>query len=186
MKEREKMALGLYYDANNDQDLVNARIKAMDLCFDLNQLKPSQQDQRNEVLKKLLGYQPENLVLLSPFVCDYGKNIHFGKDVFVNINNYFMDGATIDIGDHVFIGPYCGFYTANHPLDYQRRNQGLEKALPIKVGNNVWFGANVTVLPGVTIGDGVVVGAGSVINKDIEPNCVVAGNPCKIIKHIKQ
>ena len=97
---------------------------------------------------------------------DYGKNIKLGKNVFVNINNYFMDGASIEIGDHVFIGPSCGFYTANHPLNYTRRNQGLEKALPIKVGNNCWFGADVSVMPGVTIGAGCVIAAGAVVTKD--------------------
>ena len=86
--------------------------------------------------------------------------------------------------DNVFIGPNCGFYTSGHPLDYQTRNKGLEYAKPIKVGNNVWIGGNVIVLPGVTIGDNVVIGAGSVVTKDIPANVVAVGNPCKIIKEI--
>ena len=155
MTEKEKMVAGLWYDANNDQELIDQRLVCQDLCFALNQLKPSD-EKRNEIIEKILGYFPENLVLLSPFTADYGKNIKLGKNVFVNINNYFMDGASIEIGDHVFIGPSCGFYTANHPLNYTRRNQGLEKALPIKVGNNCWFGADVSVMPGVTIGAGQV------------------------------
>ena len=159
MTEKEKMEAGLWYDANNDQELIDQRLVCQDLCFELNQLKPSDK-KRNEIIEKILGYFPENLVLLSPFTADYGKNIKLGKNVFVNINNYFMDGASIEIGDHVFIGPSCGFYTANHPLNYTRRNQGLEKALPIKVGNNCWFGANVSVMPGVTIGAGCVIAAG--------------------------
>lgn len=120
---------------------------------------------KKEIIEKILGYFPDNLVLLSPFTADYGKNIKLGKNVFVNINNYFMDGAFIEIGDNVFIGPSCGFYTANHPLDYTRRNQGLEKALPIKVGDNCWFGANVSVMPGVTIGS-VCDCSRSVVTKD--------------------
>ena len=95
-----------------------------------------------------------------------------------------MDGANITIGDNVFIGPYCGFYTASHPLDYQRRNQGFEKALPIKVGNNCWFGANVSVMPGVTIGNGCVIAAGAVVTHDIPENSLVAGIPAKVIKTI--
>ena len=162
MTEKEKMEAGLWYDANNDQELIDQRLVCQDLCFELNQLKPSD-EKRNEIIEKILGYFPENLVLLSPFTADYGKNIKLGKNVFVNINNYFMDGASIEIGDHVFIGPSCGFYTANHPLNYTRRNQGLEKALPIKVGNNCWFGANVSVMPGVTIGAGCVIAAGAVV-----------------------
>lgn len=183
MTELEKMNAGLWYDANYDQEIVKERYQCFDRCFELNQLKPTD-TKRKEMIEKLLGYYPENLELLSPFYCDYGKNIRFGKNVFVNLNNYFMDGANITIGDNVFIGPYCGFYTASHPLDYQRRNQGFEKALPIKVGNNCWFGANVSVMPGVTIGNGCVIAAGAVVTHDIPENSLVAGIPAKVIKTI--
>lgn len=180
MTEREKMNKGLWYDANNDPQLLEERTIAQDLCFELNQFKPSLEKERSQIIEKILGYQPQNLILLSPFVCDYGKN------VFVNINSYFMDGAKITVGDNVFIGPSCGFYTANHPLDYKSRNRGLEKALPIMIGNNFWFGANVSVMPGVNIGDGCVIAAGSVVTHDIKPNSLVAGVPARIIKEIMQ
>lgn len=186
MSEIEKMKLGQWYDANNDEQLLKEREKTMDLCFELNQLKPSEKEKRDNLLKQILGYEAENLVLLSPFICDYGKNIRLGKNVFININSYFMDGANITVGDNVFIGPSCGFYTANHPLDYQTRNQGLEQALPIHIGNNVWIGANVNVLAGVHIGDGCVIAAGSIVTKDVEANTVAGGIPCKHIKNIKQ
>lgn len=183
MNEREKMLLGKRYDAT-DQELVKQRLNAKDLCFELNQIKPSNLEKRNSIINKLLGYQPDNLELLSPFTCDYGNNIVLGKNVFINSNCYFMDGAKITVGDNVFIGPSCGFYTANHPLDYQTRNQGIEQALPILIGNNVWLGGNVIVLPGVEIGDGCVIGAGSVVTKDIEANSIATGVPCKVIKKI--
>lgn len=183
MKEKEKILLGKWYDAT-DQELVKQRLNAKDLCFELNQIKPSNLEKRNSIINKLLGYQPDNLELLSPFTCDYGNNIVLGKNVFINSNCYFMDGAKITVGDNVFIGPSCGFYTANHPLDYQTRNQGIEQALPILIGNNVWLGGNVIVLPGVEIGDGCVIGAGSVVTKDIEANSIATGVPCKVIKKI--
>ena len=183
MKEKEKMLLGKWYDAT-DQELVKQRLNAKDLCFELNQIKPSNLEKRNSIINKLLGYQPDNLELLSPFTCDYGNNIVLGKNVFINSNCYFMDGAKITVGDNVFIGPSCGFYKANHPLDYQTRNQGIEQALPILIGNNVWLGGNVIVLPGVKIGDGCVIGAGSVVTKDIEANSIATGVPCKVIKKI--
>ena len=183
MKEKEKMLLGKWYDATH-QELVKQRLNAKDLCFELNQIKPSNLEKRNSIINKLLGYQPDNLELLSPFTCDYGNNIVLGKNVFINSNCYFMDGAKITVGDNVFIGPSCGFYTANHPLDYQTRNQGIEQALPILIGNNVWLGGNVIVLPGVEIGDGCVIGAGSVVTKDIEANSIATGVPCKVIKKI--
>lgn len=186
ISEKEKMKAGLWYDANNDQDLINARINAQDLCFELNQLKPSMEKERRKIIHQLLGYYPTDLVLLSPFTCDYGSNIHIGQNVFINVNNYFMDGADITIGNHVFIGPFCGFYTANHPLDYEKRNKGLEMALPITIGNNVWIGANVSIMPGVTIGDGCVIAAGSIVTKDIKANSLVAGVPAHIIKKIVQ
>lgn len=183
MNEKEKMLLGKWYDAT-DQELVKQRLNAKDLCFELNQIKPSNLEKRNSIINKLLGYQPDNLELLSPFTCDYGNNIVLGKNVFINSNCYFMDGAKITVGDNVFIGPSCGFYTANHPLDYQTRNQGIEQALPILIGNNVWLGGNIIVLPGVEIGDGCVIGAGSVVTKDIEANSIATGVPCKVIKKI--
>ena len=185
MTELEKMKAGLWYDANYDREVVKKRYQCFDRCFELNQLRPSD-IKRKEIIKEILGYYPENLELLSPFYCDYGKNIHLGKNVYINLNNYFMDGASITIGDNVFIGSYCGFYTANHPLDYTNRNKGLEKALPIKVGDNCWFGANVSVMPGVTIGSGCVIAAGAVVTKDIPDNSLAAGVPAKVIKTIEQ
>lgn len=186
MSEKQKMENGQWYDANNDEELVKERIQAQDLCFELNQVKPSLVDERNNIMKLLLGKLPDGLMILSPFMCDYGKNIQLGKNVFVNMNCYFMDGAKITIGDNVFIGPSCGFYTANHPLDYTSRNKGLEKALPITIGNNVWIGANVSIMPGITIGDGCVIAAGSVVTKNMDQNSLVAGVPAHVIKKIKQ
>ena len=185
MTELEKMELCMWYDANNDEELFNQRMKAKDLCFDLNHLRPSDKEKRLEVIEKLLGYQPRNLELVSPFMCDYGSRINLGKNVFINSNCYLMDGGEITIGDNVFIGPSCGLYTAVHPLDFKSRNKGLEKALPITIGNNVWLGGNVVILPGVTIGAGCVIGAGSVVTKDIEANSVACGNPCKIVRKVK-
>lgn len=118
------------------------------------------------------------------FYCDYGFNISLGKNFYANHNLVILDANKVEFGDNVFIGPNCGFYTAGHPLDYVSRNKGLEYAKPIKIGNNVWIGGNVCVLPGVTIGDNVVIGAGSVVTKDIPANCLVAGNPGKIIKKL--
>ena len=113
-----------------------------------------------------------------------GKNLRIQEDVNIGSTNGELNAATI--GDNVFIGPSCVFYTANHPLDYTNRNQGLEKALPIKVGDNCWFGANVSVMPGVTIGAGCVIAAGAVVTKDMPANSLIAGAPAKVIKTIEQ
>ncbi len=117
-------------------------------------------------------------------MCDYGYNIEIGDNFYANHNLLILDANKVKFGDNVFIGPNCGFYTSSHPLDYTIRNKGLEYANPIIVGDNVWFGGNVVVLPGVKIGDNTVIGAGSVVTKDIPSGVVAVGNPCRVIKNI--
>ena len=107
-----------------------------------------------------------------------------GKNFYSNHNLVILDCAEVIFGDNVFVGPNCGFYTACHPVNAEQRNLGIEFAKPIKVGNDVWFGGGVTVVPGVTIGDNVVIGAGSVVVKDIPSGVVAAGNPCRVIRPI--
>ena len=186
MTEKEKMLAGQWYDANYDKDLLDLRLKAEQRCYDFNNARPQSVEQI-EALKKILGTEIlQGLTVLAPAYFDYGGNTTFGENTFVNHGCYFMDGAPISIGSHVFIGPFCGFYTATHPMDYTNRNKGLEKALPIKVGDNCWFGANVSVMPGVTIGNGCVIAAGSVVTKDLPDNCLAAGVPATIKRKIEQ
>ena len=117
------------------------------------------------------------------FYCDYGFNIEIGENFYSNHNLVILDANKVIFGDNVQIGPNCGFYISGHPLDKETRKE-LEFAKPIKVGNNVWFGGNVCVMPGITIGDNTVIGAGSVVTKDIPANVVAVGNPCKVIKKV--
>ena len=117
-------------------------------------------------------------------MCDYGYNIEIGENFYANHNLIILDVNKVTFGDNVFVAPNCSFYTSGHPLEYEIRNKGLEYAKPINVGNNVWIGGNVCVLPGVTIGDNVVIGAGSVVTKDIPSGVVSVGSPCKVIKEI--
>jgi len=181
---KEKMLAGELYDANYDKNLMRERIQIKDKCFEYNTLKPSAIEERTRLMKTILGKAKGDFFIEQPFVCDYGYNIEIGENFYANHNLIILDGNKVKFGDNVFIAPNCGFYTAGHPLDYERRNKGLEYAKPIKVGNNVWIGGNVVVLPGVTIGDNVVIGAGSIVNKDIPANVVAVGNPCKVIKTI--
>lgn len=185
MNEKEKMQNGLLYDANYDKELAEERIKCKNLCYEYNALAPGETEKRKELIKKILGSVRENFLIEQSFQCDYGYNIEIGENFYSNHNLVILDPAKVTFGDNVFIGPNCGFYTAEHPLDAETRNKGLETAKPIKVGNNVWFGGNVVVLPGVTIGDNTVIGAGSVVTKNIPSNVVAAGNPCKVIKQLE-
>lgn len=186
MTEKEKMQRQMLYDANYDTELLDERTKAKELCYDFNQLRPSKEEEQKKVLKQLLGKTKGEFSIVAPFWCDYGYNIEIGENFFANHNTVILDGAKVTFGDNVFIAPDCGFYTAGHPINHERRNEGLEYAYPITVGNNVWIGAGVQVMPGVTIGDNVVIGGGSVVVKDIPDNCVAVGNPCKMIRAITQ
>ncbi|MCY7008328.1 sugar O-acetyltransferase [Fusobacterium simiae] len=186
MTEKEKMQKGMLYDANYDKNLLEERIKAKSICYDFNQLHPAEIEKQIEVMKKLLGKIKNNFSIIAPFWCDYGYNIEIGENFFANHNTVILDGAKVTFGDNVFIAPNCGFYTAAHPIDFEKRNQGLEYAYPITVGDNVWIGAGVQVMPGVTIGNNVVIGAGSIVIKDIPDNSVAVGNPCKVIREIKE
>ena len=184
MTEKEKMMLGEIYNANYDEELIKERTNTQDLCYEYNQLKPSDFDARKELLLKILGKTKGSFLIEQPFICDYGYNMEIGENFYSNHNLVILDANKVKFGDNVFIAPNCGFYTAGHPLDYETRNKGLEYAKPIEVGNNVWIGGNVVVLPGVTIGDNVVIGAGSIVTKDIPSNSVAVGNPCKVIKEL--
>ena len=186
MTEKEKMQQQMLYDANYDTELIRERQVAKELCYQFNQLRPSDETNQQQILSQLLGKKSDNCCILAPFWCDYGYNIEVGKNFFANHNTVILDGAKVTFGDNVFIAPNCGFYTAGHPIDADRRNQGLEYAYPITVGDNVWIGAGVQVMPGVKIGSNVVIGGGSVVVKDIPDNVVAVGNPCHPIRPITE
>ncbi len=184
MTEKEKMLRGELYDANYNPELIEERQKCKVKCHEYNRLCPTAMQERETLLRGLLGKTGNTFLIEQPFYCDYGYNIEIGENFYSNFNCVILDGAKVSFGDNVFIAPNCGFYTAGHPLDAERRNKGLEYAKPITVGNNVWIGAGVHVLPGVTIGDNCVIGAGSVVNRDIPDNSLAVGNPCRVIKEI--
>jgi len=182
MTEKEKRDQGLLYDANYDKDLLLERKCCSDLCFSLNALAPSKEKERETLLHKILGKVGKNCVILSPFQCDYGYNIRVGDNFFANYNCVILDAACVTIGSNVFIAPNCGIYTATHPLDPKTRNRGLEYAFPVTIGDSVWIGGNVVVLPGVTIGSNTVIGAGSIVTHDIPDGVLAFGNPCTVVR----
>lgn len=186
LSEKEKMLRGEIYDANYDPELINDRIRCKVMCRRYNDIQPDCLEERAALLRSLLGKTGKTFLVEQPFYCDYGYNIEIGENFYSNVNLVILDGAKVKFGDNVFVAPNCGFHTAGHPLDVSRRNAGLEYARPITVGNNVWIGAGVNVLPGVTIGDNCVIGAGSVVNKNIPANSLAVGNPCRVIRSLEK
>lgn len=184
MTEKEKMLSGEIYDANSDPQLMAERMECKIACREYNLLPPDDMEGRRRLLSRIIGTIAGDVLIEQPFLCDYGYNIHIGKNFYANFNMTVLDEAPVTFGDNVFVAPGCGFYTAGHPIDAADRNKGLEYARPISVGNNVWIGAQVAVLPGVTIGDNCVIGAGSVVVRDIPANSVAVGNPCRVVRSI--
>ncbi len=184
MTEKEKLIAGELYDAN-DRELFEERIRAKKFCADYNSCPYNDFAKKERIIEKLFGRHGANTWLEANFFCDYGYNIIVGDHFYANHNCVILDAAMVTFGDNVFIAPNCGFYTSEHPMDYIMRNKGIESARPITVGNNVWIGGNVCVMPGVTIGDNVVIGGGSVVVRDIPSNVVAVGNPCRPIRELK-
>lgn len=186
MTEWEKSQNGFLYDANYDKEIVEIRTRCAELCYEFNNCKPSDRKRQRELLNQILGSIKGELVITAPFYCDCGFNISVGENFYTNHNVTILDAAKVTFGDNVFIAPNCVFSTAGHAIDSEQRNRGLEIALPITVGDSVWIGANVSVLPGVTIGSNTVIGAGSVVNKDIPDGVIACGNPCRVIRKITE
>lgn len=186
MTEKEKRDAGLLYNANYDPEILAEINRCNDLCHEFNQLKPSDRAAQSAILRQIFGKMGKDTVVNTPFWCDYGYNTEVGDYFFANHNCQILDGGRVTFGDHVFIAPNCTFTTAEHAIDADQRNEGLEVALPITVGSNVWIGAGTTVLGGVTIGDNTVIGAGSVVTRDIPAGVIAVGVPCRVLREITE
>ena len=141
------------------------------------------EDEVRELLSQITGRAIDStLWLIPPFYTDFGRNIHFGKNVFVNSACTFMDRGGIYIDDDVFIGPKVNLITINHDINPFNRNTTICK--PIHIEKRVWIGVAATICPGVRIGENSIVGANAVVTKDVPSNTIVGGNPAKVIKAI--
>ncbi|WGE49855.1 sugar O-acetyltransferase [Actinobacillus equuli subsp. haemolyticus] len=177
MTEQEKMCSGNLYNPA-DSKLKQDRLNAREIVFQLNQLAPSQQAEKTTLFNQLFHTAKTEFHIELPFRCDYGYNIKLGDNFYANYNCTMLDCAPISIGNNVMFAPNVSLFTAAHPIDPELRNSGIEFAMPIVIGNNVWIGGNSVVMPNVTIGNNVVIGAGSVVTKDIPDNYIAVGNPC--------
>ncbi len=167
---------------NTDETLVKERLNCKVLCHKYNNLSSDKLEERQALIKQIFGKVQNKFHIEQSFYCDYGYNIEIGENFYSNHNLVILDCAKVKFGDNVFIGPNCGFYTAEYPLDFKTRNKGLEYAYTITVGNNVWIGGGVQVVAGVSIGNNVVIAAGAVVTKAVPDNCVFGGVPAKKLK----
>ena len=182
--ERDKMLAGELYDPF-DPDLVAARRRARDLCQALNATREADEEERRRILVELFGAGGDSVWMQPPFFCDYGANILLGERVFFNFNCVVLDVCQVRIGDFTLFGPAVQIYTATHPMDpVLRRSQ--ESGKPIEIGSDVWVGGAAVICPGVRIGSRSVIGAGSVVTRDIPEGVFAAGNPCRVIREVRE
>lgn len=191
MTEREKMLAGKLYDCG-DKELLNRWHLAKNLIKEYNNTPSENLEDKNKILKKLLGNMEANVWITPPFYVDYGNNIYIGNNTEINMNCTFLDDKKIIIGKNCLIAPNVQIYTAFHPTNAidrfgtQNQNGTFDfcKTLtkPVTIGDNTWIGGGTIILPGVTIGNNVVIGAGSVVTKNIPDNKIAYGNPCKVVR----
>ncbi|PIG00092.1 sugar O-acetyltransferase [Comamonas sp. 26] len=167
-------------------ELVAARQSAVLLSNAYNAAFSQSGQEREEILKRLLGHIGQSVHFEPGFRCEFGRNIHIGDRFYANFDCIMLDGGGIFIGDDVLLAPRVGIYTSNHAIDPMERAAGGCFAKPVKIGNRVWIGAGAHINPGVTIGDGSIIGSGSVVTSEIPAGVIAAGIPCKVIRTISE
>ena len=184
MTSYERMEAGLLYDPG-DEGIMADQFVIMDRLWEFNQLKPSDLKGKEAYMKEVFAECGENCYIELPFYANWGgAHVHFGNNVYANFHLTLIDDGHIYVGDNVMFAPNVTVATPGHPVDPDLRRKGLQFNKDVHIGSNVWVGAGAVILPGVTIGENTVIGAGSVVTKDIPPNVVAAGNPCRVLREI--
>lgn len=192
MTEYEKCMAGEPFDGSSPE-ITEMAVRNKRLLQRLRNTDYADNEEKQRIYREMFGSIGEDVYIDIDFRCEYGRNVHFGNKVIVNMNCTFLDNNRINIGDNVMIAPDVKIFTATHSVNLSERMPERDRpgasicdtiALPVTIEDGVWVGGNVTILPGITIGKNSVVGAGSVVVKDIPPNSIAVGNPCKVIKSI--
>ena len=183
---KQRMHSGeIYYPS--DETLMEEQLSYVDKLYDFNNTRPTQLPLREAMLKEMLAEMGEGCYIEPPFYSNWGgHHVHFGDNVYANFGLTMVDDTHIYVGDCTMFGPHCTIATAGHPIDPELRSEAYQFNMPVHIGKNCWLGAGVLVMPGVTIGDNSVIGAGSVVTKDIPPNVVAVGAPCKVLREINE
>ncbi|MGM9949872.1 MAG: sugar O-acetyltransferase [Lysinibacillus sp.] len=182
----EKMKANRPYISDHTKMDPNLKTKAKNLLWEYNHAKPDDNERKQEILKELFGSSTPLTFIEPTFRCDYGFNIHFSGMAFINYNCVMLDTSPIHVGKAVFIGPGTVLSCAGHAIDAEQRAEGIGSSKPITIEDDVWIGANCTVIGGVTIGKGSIIGAGSVVTKDIPAGVIAVGNPCRILREVTE
>lgn len=183
--EFNKMMAGQWYNAM-DYSMLKMRQENNKKTEAYSRITINTLSYKDRMAKAIVKEFGENANIIPPFTCDYGCNVKVGDNTVINHSGVFLDTNEINIGKHALIGPKSGLYGAIHPFDVEARNEGIEKAKTINIGDGAWLGGKVTVVPGVSIGKHSVIGAGSVVTKDIPDDVVAVGNPCRVIRKITE
>lgn len=183
--EFDKMMAGQWYNAM-DYSMLKMRQENNKKTEAYSRITINTLSYKDRMAKAIVKEFGENANIIPPFTCDYGCNVKVGNNTVINHSGVFLDTNEINIGKHALIGPKSGLYGAIHPFDVEARNEGIEKAKTINIGDGAWLGGKVTVVPGVSIGKHSVIGAGSVVTKDIPDDVVAVGNPCRVIRKITE
>lgn len=184
MDIREKQHGGALY-LPGDESLQREQLQCLDRLFEFNQVRPSDLERKNALLKEMFAEIGEDCYIETPLRANWGgRHVHFGKNIYTNFNLTLVDDTHIHVGDYCQIGPNVVLATAGHPILPELREKGYQYNAPVRIGRNCWLGAGVVMVPGVTIGDNVVVGAGSVVTRDLPDNVIAVGNPCKILREV--
>lgn len=184
MSMRDKLHTGELY-LPDDEEIVKEQTLCLEKLYDYNATRPSQQKEREKLLKEMFAEIGEGCYVEPPFHANFGgAHCHFGKYVYANFNLTMVDDTHIYVGDYTMFGPNVTVASAGHPILPELRKKAYQYNFSVKIGRNCWIGAGAVIVPGVTIGDNVVIGAGSVVTKDIPSNTVAVGNPCKVMREI--
>ena len=183
MTNIERRDAGLPYIADEEVYAQYRRCRA--LLDRLNRAPFDDLELHKALAAELLG-KSENATINPPFYCDYGFNIHAGKNLYINYNCTILDVCRVTIGDDCLMAPHAAIYTAGHPLHPAARAAGWEYGAPVTIGNHVWIGGGAMILPGVTVGNCCVIAAGSVVARNLPAWSLAAGNPCRVIRKITE
>ena len=186
MSNYDKLHSGELY-LPGDEEIMKEQLKCLEKLYDFNNTRPLELDKREKLLKEMFAEIGDDCYVEPPLYANWGgKHVHFGKNVYANFNLTLVDDTHIYVGDYTMFGPNVTVATAGHPILPELREKIYQYNASVKIGRNCWIGAGAIIVPGVTIGDNSVIGAGSVVTKDIPPNVVAVGNPCRVLREINE